>query len=109
MKCIECGNDMGEMGVYLKDKDAGSKVGKKEIGCPECGTVFILMKGEDGQVLISVIEESRPQKEANEAEEGDVSKDPKTDDKMVLMDPNNERGKPYENSAGAYVWRPGKK
>ena len=104
MKCIECGNDMGDLEVYLRDGDAGSNIDKKEVGCPECGTVFVLMKGEDGQTLIQVIEESRPQKKA---EEGDVSKDPKIGDKMVVMDPNGERSKPYQNTAGAYVYRPG--
>ena len=105
MKCMECGNDMGDMEVYLRDGDAGSNIQKKEVGCPECGTVFMLMKGEDGNTLISMIEESRPQKTAEES----ADTKPKTDSKMVIMDPNDERGKPYENTAGAYVWRPGDK
>lgn len=104
MKCLECGNDMGDMGEYLKDKDAGSKVARKEIGCPECGTIFMIMKGEDGNVMVSMIEESRPKKSAAEEQ---VNKEPKTDNRMIVMDPNEERNDPYKNSAKAYVWRPG--
>ena len=104
MKCMECGNDMGDMEAYVRDMDAGSKVETKEVGCPECGTIFSLRKGEDGNTLISMIEESRPQKTA---EEEDASKDPTVDGKIVMMDPNNERNKPYEGMEGSLVWTPG--
>jgi hypothetical protein len=112
MKCINCGYDMGDLHVYLDDKNTGGDIEKAEVGCSECGTQFELTNEGNGGMRVHMLEETRPPLEPTEEEIN--AKPDKTDmssqgSKMVVMDPNGERGKPYENSAGALIWKPGDK
>jgi len=97
IKCPYCKRVINKIDMYFVEPDKENML----LGCPDCEMEMKVIKtAKSYRVEKWGIVTEKPKENENENTDGDG---------IVIMDPNEERSKPFENPEDVIVWRPGDK